>query len=120
MSTKKILVVDDEKINLRLFENFLNHRGYEVVVVNDSSQVINTVTREGPGAIIMDIVMPGQSGDTIAEQLKKSASTRHIPIILVTADILKSSENLYADYFIRRPVIGDSLLDILADIFKNS
>jgi CheY-like chemotaxis protein len=120
MGTKKILVVDDEKINLNLFENFLSNRGYEVVVVNDSAQVLSAVTREGPGAIIMDIVMPGQGGDKIAEQLKNHAGTRHIPIILITADMLKSSDNLYADYFIRRPVMGDHLLKILADIFGES
>ncbi len=120
MSTKKIVVVDDEKINLKLFENFLNNRGYEVVAVDDGSQVVNTVTKEGPGAVIMDIVMPGRGGDEIAEQLKKSASTRHIPIILITADMLKPSEDLYADYFIRRPVMGDHLLKILADVFKDA
>jgi CheY-like chemotaxis protein len=117
MSEKRVLVVDDEKLNLRLFREFLLNRGYRVTIVDNSGDVLKTVSRENPGAIIMDIIMPGQNGDQIAAKLKEDPATRHIPIILITADILKSSDNLPADYFIRRPVIGDDLLHILAGIF---
>jgi CheY-like chemotaxis protein len=117
MSPKKIMVVDDENINLELFKNFLITQGYDVIAVGESKDVINTVKKQKPKAIIMDIIMPGENGDEIAKKLKEDPKTKEIPIILITANILKESKNLGTDYFIRRPVIGDKLLNILDSIF---
>jgi len=118
MIKNTILVVDDEELNLKLFRNFLSREGYNIILVQDSKDVIETVKKKKPDAIIMDIIMPGVSGDIIASQLKTTKETKDIPIILITADIMKEKDKLKADYFIRRPIIGDNLLSILNNIFN--
>ncbi|MBN1697259.1 MAG: response regulator [Spirochaetales bacterium] len=118
MNNKTILVVDDQKINLELMEKYLSgDAGYKVIVTQDNTNVEKLIRDNQPDAIIMDIVMPEMRGDEIARQLKSNPQTSGIPVILITADILQEKDNASADYFIRRPVIGEDLLKILSDIF---
>jgi CheY-like chemotaxis protein len=70
-----------------------------------------------PDAIVMDIIMPDQNGDEVAARLKKTAETKSIPIILVTADFMKENRGV-AEYFVRRPVPAEALKDILKKIFR--
>jgi CheY-like chemotaxis protein len=92
--------------------------GYKIISVQESTEVFDKVKEVQPDLIIMDIMMPGESGDKIASRLKAFPKTRNIPIILITADILTDEKKVNVDYFIRRPVIGDNLIKILDDIFK--
>lgn len=119
MENKIILLVDDQKINLDLMEKYLEEQGYNIIITQESMNVVTTVKEKKPDAIIMDIIMPHKKGDDIALELKKDPETKNIPIILITADILHEKENMKADYFIRRPIIGEELINILKNIFSS-
>lgn len=115
---KTILVVDDEKVNIYLISSFLKEEGYKYITIQDSREVIETVSKKKPDAIIMDIMMPWIRGDELATQLKSSIATKQIPIILVTADVMQEQDGLQAEYFIRRPIVNSVLLSALNDVLS--
>ena len=81
---RKILVVDDEKDIAMALKIRLKNSGYDVLVAFDSVQAYITVQKEQPDLIILDIFIPGGGGFVVAERLKKSVTTQHIPIIFLT------------------------------------
>lgn len=89
MSNKiKILIVDDERINLEFFEIMLTNLGFDVVKAMDGEEALERVVDENPGLIILDTVMPKLSGWKVTKLLKTSdeyASYRDIPIIMFSA-----------------------------------
>jgi diguanylate cyclase (GGDEF)-like protein len=85
-----ILVVDDIPDNLRILSNALTTKGYQVRCVKNGAMALITTKKEPPHLILLDIKMPEMDGYQVCEQLKADESTRHIPIIFLSAfdDIL--------------------------------
>jgi DNA-binding response OmpR family regulator len=81
---KKILVVDDEMDIAKALKIRLRSNGYDVVLASDSVEAYTSAHKERPDLIILDIFIPGGGGFVIAERLKMSAATSHIPIIFLT------------------------------------
>jgi putative two-component system response regulator len=81
---RKILVVDDERDIALALKIRLKDNGYNVVIASDSIQAYMTAQREKPDLIILDVFIPGGGGLVVAERLKKSSATQHIPIIFLT------------------------------------
>jgi DNA-binding response OmpR family regulator len=81
---RRILVVDDEKDIAMALKIRLKNSGYDVLVAFDSVQAYLTAQEEKPDLIILDIFIPGGGGFVVAERLKKSLTTQHIPIIFLT------------------------------------
>ena len=67
----KILVVEDNILNLKLFTDLLNMRGYTVIVSCDGYDLLNKVLLEKPALILMDIQLSGVSGISLIQELKK-------------------------------------------------
>jgi CheY-like chemotaxis protein len=87
MTMKKptILSVDDEPANLKLLENILVPRGYEVVSVatgEDALRKIKTLTID---LVLMDLMLPGMDGLQVSRKIKDNKKYRNIPIIMLTA-----------------------------------
>ncbi|MDN5362064.1 MAG: hypothetical protein PWP70_1111 [Moorella sp. (in: firmicutes)] len=104
----KILVVDDEEINLALMEAILAPAGYQVLTAADGGEALEVVARENPDLILLDIMMPRLDGFTVCQRLKTDEATRFIPVILVTAlDQLQDRVRglaAGADDFLTKPV----------------
>jgi len=81
----KILVADDQLHMLRLMERQLIKDGYRLVQARDGQEVIETVLRETPHLVILDVMMPKMDGLTALRRLKKDKSTRGLPVIVLTA-----------------------------------
>ena len=80
----KILVVDDEPLNVDLLDAHL-YMDYDVVTASSGEEAIEKVKAEKPDIILLDIMMPGMDGYEVSKRLKSDPDTRFIPIILVTA-----------------------------------
>ncbi|MCK5876351.1 MAG: hybrid sensor histidine kinase/response regulator [Candidatus Marithrix sp.] len=81
----KILIVDDEPINLRALGSILSEH-YEVIVAKNGKQALNmAITAPVPDLILLDIIMPVVDGYEVCRQLKRNPITQHIPIIFVSA-----------------------------------
>ncbi len=117
MLKKRVLIVDDDPVFVRILQADLRVAGYEVLAANDGYRGIETAQKELPDLIIMDIMMPGMDGHKTSELIKESHLTADIPIIYVTAkDGLLDEElaiEIGADYFLKKPYEPDVLLSII-------
>ena len=81
----KILVVDDQPLNVELLEADLLAHGYEVVTAYDGKSALEKVANESPDLILLDVMMPGMDGFEVCRRLKSDQETLLIPIVMVTA-----------------------------------
>lgn len=110
---ERILVVDDEEMNLQLIEGLLQSEGYVLACASGGPQALEAVRACPPDLILLDLMMPGMSGLEVCQVLKGDPETAAIPIIVVTAmgQIATKEAALIggADDFIAKPVRGDDL-----------
>jgi putative two-component system response regulator len=85
MANKTILVVDDNAHNVELLTAMMQTEGYEVVAAADGLKALAQVAASPPDLILLDIMMPKLDGYEVCRRLKQEASTRLIPIVLLTA-----------------------------------
>ena len=115
MQKKKILVVDDERDIIRAVTIRLQTGGYEVVYAYDGAQGVFMAHKEKPDLIILDIRMPAGDGFTIAQRLKETAQTSHIPILFLTGSPERNAEQraheLGCRFYIKKPYDSEELLD---------
>ncbi|UCB46197.1 MAG: response regulator [Spirochaetota bacterium] len=83
--TGKILVVDDEKVNVDFFQVMLSRLGFEVATAYDGEEALGKVNVFNPDIILLDLIMPKLSGFELTNILKNDEKTKHIPIIILTA-----------------------------------
>ncbi|MFV0466514.1 MAG: diguanylate cyclase [Lachnospiraceae bacterium] len=82
---RKILIVDDNRLNLKILEDILLEEGYEIHCLSDSTQVVDTVTSLLPDAIFLDLIMPGLDGFCVCDLLQNQEELQNIPIIIMTS-----------------------------------
>jgi CheY-like chemotaxis protein len=81
----KILLVEDNEMNRDMLSRRLQRKGYSVVAAEDGEKGLLLARSETPDLILMDISLPVMSGWEVTRRLKANESTRHIPIIALTA-----------------------------------
>ncbi len=84
----KILMVEDNEMNVNMLSRRLQKRGYQVVTAGDGAQGYSLARSENPDLILMDISLPAMDGWEVTRLLKSNQTTRHIPIIALTAHAL--------------------------------
>jgi two-component system cell cycle response regulator DivK len=94
---QKILVVEDNELNLRLFCDLLRAHGYEAEAVRDGREAIERARAFAPDLVVMDIQMPHISGLELIERMKADAELRRPPIMAVTAYAAKGDEERIRD-----------------------
>src|SRR5712692_3450575 len=83
----KILIIDDEPLNIALLEDMLSESGYtRVKSITDSRVALDTCTTFEPDLILLDWLMPHMDGLAVLEGLRASNSEIYLPIIVLTAD----------------------------------
>lgn len=114
MFTKKILIIDDSDLMVKLTKDILGANGYDVVSASNGLEGIKMVASEKPSLVLLDIVMPGMNGFEVCKLLRKDESNNLTPIIMLTAqenedDKLQGLE-LGADDYITKPFNPRELL----------
>jgi len=110
----KILAVDDIPTNTMLLQMMLEQPGYRVLTSLSAEDAVKQVEKEKPDLLLLDVLMPGTDGFTLAKQLKQNPEYSNIPIIFLTAlnsadDIVKGFQ-LGADDYITKPFKKEELL----------
>jgi len=90
--TQRILVIEDNDLNRKLFCDVLRAQGFEVEPVADGESALDTARQVSPDLIIMDIQLPNVSGIDLIEQAKQDTALAGIPILAVTAYAGKGDE----------------------------
>ena len=94
---QKILVVEDNELNLKLFCDLLRAHGYEAEPVRDGREAVDRARGFAPDLIVMDIQMPHITGLELIEQLKADEELKAIPIMAVTAYAARGDEERIRD-----------------------
>jgi CheY-like chemotaxis protein len=92
MTTARVLVVDDNELNLELVRYVLESGGLQVDSVADAEQALSCLALGLPDLILMDIQLPGMDGLALTRRLKAEPATRHLPIIAFTAYAMSGDE----------------------------
>ena len=114
IASPKILVVDDVPVNLRLLEGILQPEGFETIVARNGKAARELSRTALPDLILLDIIMPGETGFETCARLKSDPLTSDIPIIFLSAlgDVSSKVQGLKiggVDY-ISKPVNGEEVL----------
>jgi CheY-like chemotaxis protein len=86
--SNKILLVDDDPLNLDMLTRRLARQGYEIITTGDGAPAITLAASELPDLILMDFSLPEMDGWTATRQIKANPATAHIPVIALTAHAL--------------------------------
>lgn len=95
--SKKVLIVEDNELNMKLFHDLLEAHGLETIQTRDGKQAFDLAREHSPDLIIMDIQLPEISGLEITKQLKDDEDLKSIPVIAVTAFAMKGDEKKIRD-----------------------
>jgi CheY-like chemotaxis protein len=105
---KKVLVVEDNPLNLELVRDILVAAGYDVLEAMDGAAGVEMAILERPDLILMDLQLPGLGGLEATRQLRARSETRSIPIVAVTAHAMKGEDQRAlaagCDGFVSKPI----------------
>ncbi len=116
---KRILIVEDNDLNMRLLNDVLEAHGYAILKASHGEVALDLARRCHPDLILMDIQLPDISGLEATRRLKHDAATRDIPVIAVTAFAMSGDERRTrdsgCDAYIAKPIM---LREFLAMVEK--
>jgi two-component system sensor histidine kinase/response regulator len=112
--SRTILVADDEPAIVVSLEYLLQQAGYRVLAARDGQEVLETLQRETPDLILLDVMMPRLSGYDVCRKIRENPAWRHIRIVMVTAKGLDTQVHeglaLGADAYVTKPFSNETLL----------
>jgi len=94
---KKIMIVEDNELNMKLFNDLLEAHAYETVKTREGTRVLELAREHTPDLILMDIQLPEVSGLDLIRWLKDADDLKSIPVIAITAFAMKGDEDRIRD-----------------------
>jgi two-component system cell cycle response regulator DivK len=89
---KTVLIVEDNELNMKLFNDLLEAHGYATVQTRSGVEAVGLARQHKPNLILMDIQLPEVSGLQVTQWLKDDPELAHIPIVAITAFAMKGDE----------------------------
>ena len=116
--SKTILIVEDNELNMKLFNDLLQAHGYNTLQAKDGRVVVDLTRKNRPDLILMDIQLPEISGLEITKMLKADDDLSSIPVVAITAFAMKGDEqkirNGGCDGYIAKPISVASFLQTVS------
>ena len=115
---KTVMIVEDNELNMKLFNDLLQSQGYNTVQSTDGKDVLKLARQHRPSLILMDVQLPGVSGVELTRTLKADAELKTIPIVAVTAFAMKGDEEKIreggCDGYLSKPISVPVFLETVA------
>ncbi len=119
---KRVLVVEDNELNMKLFNDLLEANGYVVIQTRDGLSALELARKHMPDLIIMDIQLPEVSGIEVTKWLKEDDELKRIPVIAVTAFAMKGDEQKIreggCEAYISKPISVIGFLQTIDSFLK--
>lgn len=116
-TAKRILVVEDNELNMKLLNDVLEAHGYEVMSTGRGAVAIEWARQYRPDLVLMDLQLPDLSGLDATRQLKADPETSAIPVIAVTAFAMAGDEKKALDHgcdaYIAKPIVLRDFLNLI-------
>lgn len=120
----KILVVDDDIHATTLFKTILTAKGYEAVIVNDSSIAVQTADSTNPDLVILDLMMPEPNGFEVCKMLRADPKFSQTPIVIFTAmgdnESKEAAFETGADEFLTKPFRVEDLMHRIRELIDRA
>jgi len=114
---KRILVVEDDELNMRVFHDLLGSQGFETIESRDGCTALEMARAHVPDLVVLDVQLPGMSGLELTRRLKADRNLSAVPIIAVTAFALKRDAQRVrdsgCDAYITKPFSIQTLLNVI-------
>lgn len=81
----RVLIVDDDECNIKLFETLLHAEGYATLTARNGRKALVVAATEQPDMILLDVMMPDMDGFATVEHLKADPTTQPVPVIMITS-----------------------------------
>ncbi len=112
---KTVLIVEDNELNMKLFNDLLRAHGYETVQARNGLDGIELARQHMPDLILMDIQLPEVSGIDVTRWLKEDENLRAIPVVAITAFAMKGDEERIresgCEAYLSKPISVSKFLD---------
>src|SRR5258708_7443928 len=116
-ATKRILIVEDNELNMKLLRDVLEAYGYETITTGEGGAAFALAREKKPDLILMDLQLPDVSGFDAVRQLKETEETRPIPVVAVTAFAMVGDERRAltsgCDAYLAKPILLRDFLDLV-------
>jgi two-component system cell cycle response regulator DivK len=123
-AAKRILVVEDNELNMKLLNDVLEAHGYQVLSTGRGMVAVEWARQYLPDLVLMDIQLPDLSGLDATRQLKANPETHDIPVIAVTAFAMGGDERRAlehgCDAYVAKPIVLREFLDLIAGFLGGS
>ena len=120
MDQKKILIVEDNELNMKLFHDLLEVHGYATLQTKDGREALQLARKHRPDLILMDIQLPEVSGLEVTKWIKAGDELESIPVIAVTAFAMKGDEEKIrsggCEAYIAKPISVNSFLETIQTV----
>lgn len=122
MSLKKVLIVDDEPNIVLALRVLLEGQGYDIEYCFDGTSAIETLEGFIPDLVLLDVMMPGVDGFTVAKFIRNNVELLHTNIIFLTAKGTKDDKmegyKSGAEYYIVKPFDNDNILEKVKELLS--
>lgn len=112
---QRILIVEDNDLNMKLFQDLLEAHGLETIQTRNGVDALAKARSERPDLIVMDIQLPEMSGLEVTRELKRDPELRSIPVIAVTAFAMKGDEERIraegCEAYLSKPISIDRFIE---------
>jgi len=121
-TVKTVLIVEDNELNMKLFNDLLEAHGYRVLQTREGLSALDIAREHKPDLILMDIQLPEVSGIEVTKWLKEDDELRSIPVVAVTAFAMKGDEQKIreggCEAYISKPISVASFLTTINGFFE--
>lgn len=122
LSRKKILIVEDNVFNLKLFRDILTLNGYDVTGHPRAEGTLELIDEMSPDLILLDIGLPDLSGRDLAKRIRQDSGKSNIPLVAVTAFAMKDDQERFIqdgfDAFLTKPISVKGFVETIKEFTK--
>ena len=119
---KKVMIVEDNELNMKLFRDLIEASGYETVRTRNGLEALDLARSHRPDLILMDIQLPEISGLEVTKWLKEDEELASIPVVAVTAFAMKGDEERIreggCEAYISKPIAVSHFLDTIRRLLE--
>ncbi len=124
MSSRKVLVVDDDEHILRSLAQYLELEEFSVKTASGGAEALALVESDRPDLVVLDVMMPEMDGFEVLENLRRKPETEKLPVIMLTArdqhgDVLKGYQMGVSSYMVK-PFNLDELVEVINQVFAEA